>query len=122
MERSLLPSLTVMAEYSGGPLWARPVGSGEPVDPSALGLPTALVTALHAWNAVCERLAITDLHGANLRLNRTGGDEGARLAVKLQQAIPGVAVCSWDDGSGTPMKRSPPVPSRERPAGRGPAT
>ena len=105
MERSLPPSLTVMAEYFGGPLWARPVGSGEPIDPSALGLPTALVTALHEWNAVYERLAVTDFVWREPPSEQDWRDEGARLAVRLQQALPGVAVRFWNDGFGTPVNK-----------------
>lgn len=103
MGRSMPPSLTVMAEYFGGPLWARPVGGGEPVDPSALGLPTALVTALHGWNAVYERLALTDFVWREPPSEQDWRDEGARLAAELQLALPDVAVWYWDDGFGRPV-------------------
>lgn len=100
MTRSRPPSLTVMAEYFGGPLWARPVGSGEPVDPSTLGLPSALVTALSTWNAVYERLALTDFVWQEPPSEQDWKDEGARLAAELQHALPDVDVWYWDDGSG----------------------
>ena len=100
MTRTLPTSLTVMAEYSGGPLWARPVGSGEPVDPSTLGLPSALVTALGTWNAVYERLALTDFVWQEPPSEQDWKDEGARLAAELQHALPDVDVWYWDDGSG----------------------
>jgi len=99
--RTLPTSLTVMAEYSGGPLWARPVGSGEPVDPSTLGVPTALVAALGAWNAVYERLALTDFVWQEPPSEQEWKVEGARLAAELQHALPDVDVWYWDDGSGT---------------------
>ena len=103
MAPPLPPSVTVMAEYFGGPLWARPVGSGEPVDPSELGLPTGLVAALHEWNAVYERLAVTDFVWQEPPSEHDWRAQGFRLAAQLQQALPEVAVWYWDDGCATPV-------------------
>ena len=87
-----------MAEYFGGPLWARPEGNGEPVDPSSLGISTELTAALLRWNSTYERLAITDFVWQVPLTEDEWEDEGAQLALRLQQALPRVAVWYWLDG------------------------
>ena len=94
----LPPSLTIMAEYFGGPLWARPEGNGEPVDPSSLGIPTDLTVALLSWNSTYERLAITDFVWQVPPTEDEWKSEGALLAYRLQQTLPQVSVWYWLDG------------------------
>ena len=84
----LPPSLTIMAEYFGGPLWARPEGNGEPVDPSSLGIPTDLTVALLRWNSTYERLAITEFVWQVPPTEDEWKSEGALLAYRLQQTLP----------------------------------
>lgn len=99
MDQPPPPSLTVMAEYFGGPLWARPDGNGEPVDPSSLGLPASLAAALREWNDVYERLGATGFVWQVPPTEQEWKDDGARLAVALQQALPAVNVWYWADGA-----------------------
>ena len=96
--RSLPSSLTVMAEYFGGPVWARPDGDGCPVDITALGLPGDLAAALRAWNATYERLAITDFVWRAPPTEQEWDAEGRKLAAALQRALPSVEVWYWTDG------------------------
>jgi hypothetical protein len=103
----LPPALTVMAEYHAGPLWARPYGSAETVDPSRLGLPTTLVEALNRWNDVYGRLARTDFVWQEPPSEQEWTNEGAWLAVELQQALPDVEVWYWDNGTQTRAYETP---------------
>jgi hypothetical protein len=96
-----------MAEYHAGPLWARPVGSGGTVDPSTLGLPPALVGALDRWNDVYGRVAVTDLTWQEPPSEQEWRNEGARLAVEVQQALPEVEVWYWDNGRQTRAYKTP---------------
>ena len=99
-DRRTPPSLTVMAEYGVvDPVWARPDGHGEPVDLTALGAPATLVTALRAWNAVYESLAVTDFVWRAAQTEQEWTAEGSRLAASLQRALPDTQVWFWHDGT-----------------------
>jgi hypothetical protein len=86
-------ALLVMAEHGvDDPVWDRPVGDGEPVDLSDLGVSAALVQRLRAWNQTYQRLALTDFEWVNAQAESDWVNEGLRLAQQLQNELPDIAI------------------------------
>ena len=90
-------SVTVMAEHSGGPVWDRPDGSGQPLfDLAGLGVPSELVERLRAWNSRFEALALTDFAWESPQVGADWQRHGRELAVALQEVLPAVEVWYWE--------------------------
>jgi hypothetical protein len=95
--RPLPVSVTVMAEYVGGPVWDGPDGSGEPLSNLAdLGVSAELIERLQVWNSRYEALALTDFAWESSQEEADWHVHGRELAVALQDALPAVEVRYWE--------------------------
>lgn len=119
-------SVTVMAEYFGGPVWDRPDGSGEPLyDLADLGVPGELIERLRAWNSRFEALALTDFAWESPEVEADWHRHGRELAVALQDALPAVEVWYWEGpdravpvGASRLRREAPETGGRSADAGR----
>jgi hypothetical protein len=82
-----------MAEYSvGDPAWDRPVGTGEPVSLSELGVSKPSWNSCGGWNEQFEQLALTDFEWESPEAHAAWVQRGLRLAHELQRELPDVDV------------------------------
>ena len=86
-----------MAEHSGGPVWDRPDGSGEPLyDLAGLGVPEELIERLHAWNGRYEAVALTGFEWDSPQAMTDWQRRGRELALALQDVLQDVEVWYWE--------------------------